>query len=341
MNFKNTILLTGAGFTANFGGFLAKEMWSKIFNNPKLNNAGILKLELRKNFDFEDLYSRVMGNRIPNLPAHEPHVFVESLNEAYLAMDKVIRDPVWEYFGVHPANLRSFLEFFQQSDHSEVAPCFTLNQDLFMERTFGWQPLGPTSMRYRGTFGNLERTDLDSDGQKALPTDEELEVYKSSFSENFLYVKLHGSQKWISSDGSHTKIIGINKRDAIEKVPLLRWYFALFEQALFRQNVKLVVIGYSFRDDHINACIAKAISEYGLKLYIISKEDPESFRIRIINKNYSPRAQLLDSDETGTRIWNAVEGYFPYELKRILPISQVVTAEKSELFQSIGIPLTR
>jgi hypothetical protein len=29
------VLFTGAGFTKNFGGFLAKEMWSKIFNNPR------------------------------------------------------------------------------------------------------------------------------------------------------------------------------------------------------------------------------------------------------------------------------------------------------------------
>ena len=35
VNFKKNILLTGAGFTANFGAPLAKEMWSKILNNPK------------------------------------------------------------------------------------------------------------------------------------------------------------------------------------------------------------------------------------------------------------------------------------------------------------------
>ena len=27
-----SILMTGAGFTKNFGGFLANEMWAKIFN---------------------------------------------------------------------------------------------------------------------------------------------------------------------------------------------------------------------------------------------------------------------------------------------------------------------
>jgi len=31
-----TILLTGAGFTKNFGGFIASEMWAKIFNCREL-----------------------------------------------------------------------------------------------------------------------------------------------------------------------------------------------------------------------------------------------------------------------------------------------------------------
>lgn len=69
MNFSDTILLTGAGFTANFGGFLAREVWSKIFNNPKLNDAGNLKLELRKNFDSRSP-ARPAGSTVPNIEEH-------------------------------------------------------------------------------------------------------------------------------------------------------------------------------------------------------------------------------------------------------------------------------
>lgn len=36
---QDRILLTGAGFTKNFGGPLAKELWSIIFNNPSLDQA--------------------------------------------------------------------------------------------------------------------------------------------------------------------------------------------------------------------------------------------------------------------------------------------------------------
>lgn len=340
MNFKKTILLTGAGFTANFGGFLAKEMWSKIFNNPKLNDAGNLKLELRKNFDFEEIYSMVLGNRIPNLHPSEYNIFVDSLNEAYSTMDLAMRDLDWNSSGIHPADFRKFIDFFRESDNSETACCFTLNQDLFMERNYGWQPLGPLAMRYKGNFGSLLREDLDSNSLKRLPNEAETEEYKNSFSENFLYIKLHGSIKWVAADGRDTKILGINKREAIERIPLLKWYFGLFEQALFRQGVNLVVIGYSFRDEHINDCIIKAVNEYGLKLFVISTEDADKFSFRMRHK-YPSGSALNEIDNGKLAIWNAIEGYFPYELRRIVPLSQRVTPEKIEVFKSIGIPILR
>ena len=40
---KELILLTGAGFTKNFGGFLANEMWSKIHNHPMVQSKPKLK----------------------------------------------------------------------------------------------------------------------------------------------------------------------------------------------------------------------------------------------------------------------------------------------------------
>ena len=32
MQIREPVLLTGAGFTRNFGGFLANQMWDKVFN---------------------------------------------------------------------------------------------------------------------------------------------------------------------------------------------------------------------------------------------------------------------------------------------------------------------
>ena len=36
MQIREPVLLTGAGFTRNFGGFLANQMWDKIFNHEQV-----------------------------------------------------------------------------------------------------------------------------------------------------------------------------------------------------------------------------------------------------------------------------------------------------------------
>ena len=337
MTYTDNLLLTGAGFTANFGGFLGKEMWSKIFNNPKLNEIPKVKAELKKSFDFEDIYSRIFENR-PSFEEKEIKIFEDVVNEVYLAMDRAIRNSTTgEHFGFHPSDLRKFLEFFSQTRSSVSAACFTLNQDLFLERFMNWQPLVPVSMRFNQSGnGIIDTTDLDSRSLKTLPTLGELDDVKGRLTSEFVYIKLHGSQKWVSSDSSDTKVIGINKKESIDKIPLLKWYFELFQDALFRPNVKLVSIGYSFRDEHINEIRVKAILDHGLKIYIISTEDPSSFQFRLTNK-YPSGSVVNDADEKHRPIWDAVDGYFPYKLNSVFPYDQTQTPEKAEIFGALGI----
>ena len=61
---KNLILLTGAGFTHNFGGFLGREMWAKIFNNPLIQTRTRIRELLLEDFDFESVYSRISSGGI-------------------------------------------------------------------------------------------------------------------------------------------------------------------------------------------------------------------------------------------------------------------------------------
>jgi hypothetical protein len=53
-------ILTGAGFTHNFGGPLASEMWALIFNEIDAEREPALKERLRREFDFETVYREVM-----------------------------------------------------------------------------------------------------------------------------------------------------------------------------------------------------------------------------------------------------------------------------------------
>jgi len=92
MNFKSKkhILLTGAGFTRNFGGFLADKMWEKIFNNKELQTYNSLRKHSMNTFDFESAYYEVMKNNYYKL--EEKNVFTKSIEKAYNDMDNILRN---------------------------------------------------------------------------------------------------------------------------------------------------------------------------------------------------------------------------------------------------------
>jgi hypothetical protein len=71
--------------------------------------------------------------------------------------------------------------------------------------------------------------------------------------------------------------MGGAKTQVIGQTSILNWYAHVFEESLVADNTRLMVIGYGFRDDHINAAIARGI-EGGLKLFIVAPEGAELVR---------------------------------------------------------------
>lgn len=69
-------------------------------------------------------------------------------------------------------------------------------------------------------------------------------------------IKLHGSFNWRSSDGHNVMVVGTEKTAAIARMPLLSWYMDVFKQVLNAGDVRLMIIGYRFGDEHVNATIA-------------------------------------------------------------------------------------
>lgn len=43
----------------------------------------------------------------------------------------------------------------------------------------------------------------------------------------------------------------------------------------------MFVIGYGFRDEHINEIIASSVKEHGLQLYVLSPQKPSEFMMRL------------------------------------------------------------
>lgn len=335
LNYRKNLLLLGAGFTANFGGFLAKEMWAKIFSNPDLDQLPevrqLFKDEKNK-FDFENIFSIVMGGS--KFSAEEKNEFEKIIVKTYIAMQQVIKqgeEQISDLYGVNREKFKEFLDLFL-FDNNLAGACFTLNQDLFFEQKFKFQPFISKTKWFSQLrlqqCGGYKATYISTDPH-VLPNQNELNYFIGNRFNNelnnikhqhkILYMKLHGSLGWVSSEGRNRMIIGKNKKEDIEKEPLLNLYFQEFKKALNQDSVKLLVIGYSFIDEHVNECLVDAINNNKLKLYIISTEFPDTFQKRITHKYpYSP-GTLNEIDNGGEKIWDSIAGYFPYKMKDIFP----------------------
>ena len=82
------ILLTGAGFTHNFGGYLARDMWAQIFNHEAVQRCDSVRRAMRKNFNFETVYDEILyGSFNPD----EKKAIIEGLKSAFADLDEIVR----------------------------------------------------------------------------------------------------------------------------------------------------------------------------------------------------------------------------------------------------------
>jgi hypothetical protein len=95
-------------------------------------------------------------------------------------------------------------------------------------------------------------------------------------------------------------IMAENKGSQIDGVALLDWYRGEFRKRLSQPDAKLMIVGYSFRDPHINEILAAGVRT-GLKLFII---DPAGLGVL----DYAPKIagrplldELRDAIQGGSR----------------------------------------
>lgn len=281
------VLLTGAGFTYNFGGFLAEDMWTEIFNHPEVQGDPSLRAEMQTtefDFDFEGVYERVVLDPNRQFGSEMKTAYCNAVSSAYEDLDQIIRkfqaDP-------KPLLLDRLLEFLERFAAARSNPgyFFTLNQDLFVERCMHFRKiLGLPGLEKRERFNICFNSSID-EIRIRLPNEDKVRRLKEQHTAekvDLFYVKLHGSTEWAGSDGSFGPVIGKNKTTIIDREPLLKWYHELFSQVLaVPGNRKLVVIGYGFRDPHINSTIADACKHHGLRVYVVDPARLEDFRSRL------------------------------------------------------------
>ena len=306
---SETVLLTGSGFTNNFGGPLASDMCEIIIrrlddllhNNSLLeeNNRTDLKnlIDLAKNeLDYEKIFEEVMkGNKYsPNEKEIISNIFFES----YKSLDKKVVSKGFLHGGntvkFNRYNLHNFIEGLSPN-RREKGFFFTLNQDIIIERYFRTAVITPCIDRINDPDDHLRQLDFKkNDWSRQVPNKEELVKRKLDKegkwkNEKVFYIKLHGSFNWKDSSGNHTMVIGTSKLKDIEKEPILKWYIEMFKCVLSKPNRRLLIIGYGFRDKHINSVILNSIKKNnGLRLYLIYPKRIEDFQketLKAMNSN--------------------------------------------------------
>lgn len=93
------------------------------------------------------------------------------------------------------------------------------------------------------------------------------------------YIKLHGSSNWITEEGAPMLIIGGNKDEAIQVHPILRRYASEFSTRLNSPTTRVMVIGYGFKDHHINRVIAEVVHKHDLKMFVVSPRGRELAKV--------------------------------------------------------------
>jgi len=343
-----TILLTGAGFTKNYRGYLASEMWAAILNQPEVSQDYDLRKVMLKELDFEEIYDMIMKQ--PEDKDGQKSTFRKAITNAYQQMHESIctGDVFPNHLNWAAAVCRHLISRFAGSIEKRTSGFFfTVNQDLFVERFYsnedtrkligipGFRQESPNWF-YLRLGAQLRPEDWvklpDKDWVKQIET----KFWSKSFYRPLTYIKLHGSYGWNFHDGTPGIVIGHAKSDLLKKEPLFDWYQSLFKRVLSEGNRRLVVIGYGFNDEHINSVIADAIKYKGLKLYAVYPYPPKDFQRElgayIVNGFVNPKPHC-------EKLWDGLTGYFPFKVSDLYDQDSVnrIRPEGRPFFHAIGL----
>jgi hypothetical protein len=308
---SNYVLLTGAGFTANWGGFLNIELWAQIFNHKRTQrNKQTRKYLLEYAPNWEFVLEIVQSNS--SFTEEDKEDIWEAVNSAFDKMDSIYKEGVAN----NGQDIQKTKTLFDQLFDRKRGYIFSVNQDLFVERfllgTVRSRPgIVPRIERPPGSYDSLEEW-----GLTKVPSEDGIrqngDKYFADFGpQNIAYIKLHGSHDWISSSGSEIKVMGGGKKEKIKNEPILNLYFNKFEEILSIKESRLLVIGYGFHDDHINKVLGDAVKKHNLKIFMISPQQPKEFY----------RETLING---GNSAMDGICGFHPYDLHKFLSSNRYI-----------------
>ncbi len=268
----NRILLLGAGFSRNWGGLLASEMFDNLLQQPEISGDQQLRDVLWRHKDgggFENALAQVQQDyrNNPAVPDYKRRLdaFQTAIDRIFADMDRGFATrPSWEFTNQRERMLVGTLVTFDA--------IFSLNQDLLFERFYlNNNVVLESCQRWNGAVvpGMLEQRDqsfpYDPGKSRWMPLPKADFKVEARFQP---YFKLHGSWRWDDGTGQRLMVMGASKALTINGHPVLAWYQNEFERRL-RGDTRLMVIGYGFNDAHINDTILKAAEGGTLRMFIV------------------------------------------------------------------------
>ncbi|QOJ31425.1 MAG: SIR2 family protein [Gammaproteobacteria bacterium] len=270
------ILLTGAGFTRNWGGWLAKELEGDLL--ARLAQHDPLRRLIQSSDNYEEALGKARsgGDGRVRVSPEEVRILEDGIKESFWAMNIALGQRVSMYLaGETEHSILSFLPKFDA--------IFTLNQDLLLELHYnaahrpgrwagsyypGIEPAVATPLNSREVI-RLERRV----GTVGQPDPSRQPIYK-----------LHGSIEW--TDGTDSLfVVGGGKEAYIQEKPLLTQYFKILKDYLHQPNTRLMIIGYGFADNHVNQLIeSSSQANPSLSVYYVHPHGRDAIRRGVQNR---------------------------------------------------------
>lgn len=216
------LLLIGAGFSRNWGGWLASEAFEYLLGAPEID-AGLAQLlwKHKASGGFESALAELQAEAATSSSA-PTRQRLEKLQNAVIQM---FRDMDRAFAG---------MQFEPQQDRRyQLGPfltrfdaIFSLNQDLLLERHYlndnvslnsngKWSGYQVPGMTRTSTAAGLS----DVMQEKWSPVDPS--QFRVDRGQQPLF-KLHGSTTWVASNNGQMLVIGGNKRGTISQQPVLK-----------------------------------------------------------------------------------------------------------------------
>ena len=235
-NFGKHTILTGAGWSHNWGARLAADIWQLLMDNPAIAQGERLRALLLEEGSFEVALAKAQN---PPFTAGERESFERALIDAFVSMDRAMTPAYDPSTWINHYKVQEFLfRFAGRRDQSvDTGYLFTLNQDLFFERYL-----------YNQHTSSAPAPSLP--GIQVTPGLSIFSSLPSPYSEQFIMrpfadpaaevkvrgqtnvIKRHGSFNWRSPDARNLMVVGTEKTRQIGSLPLLAWYFDILKAVL-------------------------------------------------------------------------------------------------------------